>query len=139
MASDVVSGAVEDYLLANWTATPLSLENDEFKEPDPPAPWVMMEITGTLYAQESIGAFPQSANRWDEEGLIWLHVFVPSGTGGRDCRRFAKQLADLFRGTTLLSGALEFRDSRIGEGRVANDNGNFFCISVSIDWRRMEA
>lgn len=122
-----------------WQYAPIAYPNEAFSAPEPPAPWVDFEITGTLYGQQSIGAHVQSENRWDEDGQIWLHVMVPVGTGGAAARGAAKTLANIFRGLTLLSGGLEFLDAQIGLGEPGDDNGNYFRISVSIDWRRMDA
>ncbi len=144
MASDVVFDAIKTYLTDNWSSSPLQWENEvAINTNDPvtgtPAPWVMPEMTGTLYGQESIGAETQATNRWDEEGQLWLHVFVPVGTGGHTARHLAKSLADLFRGTTLLSGNLEFLDAQIGMGEPGSEDGTWFRVSLKIDWRHIEA
>jgi uncharacterized membrane protein len=139
MASDAVYGAIKDYLVANWTSTPISFENENFVQPDPPAPWIAVFLSGVVYGQQTIGTNNQAANRWDEEGILWLFVMVPVGTGSLDARRCAKQLADLFRGVTLLSGSLEFRDAFIGQGELAVEVGNWFKLPVDIEWRRIDA
>lgn len=140
MASDAVYEAVKDYLTAQWSATPIKWENDTFQKPQPPAPWIAVEMTGTLYAQQSIGAGDeQTENRWDEDGILWLLIYVPTGSGSVTARRYAKQLADLFRGTLLLNDDLEFMDASIGAGEPGDDDGAYYMIQVSIDWRRMEA
>lgn len=152
MASDVVYTAIRDYLdgvgatPAAWTDTPIQYENenpvrmDDGGNPPNPTPWIMIEMTGTLYDQESIGANTQAQNRWDEEGQLFCHVFVPSGTGGVTARHLAKQFVDLFRGTRLLPDqTLEFMAASIGMGEIGDDAGNWFRVSVDIHWRRMEA
>lgn len=144
MASSVVFDAIKTYLTDNWLTSPAQWENEtpiDTNSPTTglPAPWVMVEMTGTLYGQVSIGAATQATNRWDEEGQLWLHVFVPTGTGGHTARLHAKQLADLFRGTTLSGGSLDFGDARIGMGEAGDEDGAWFRISVSIDWRYIEA
>jgi hypothetical protein len=151
MASGAVSGAIENYLVANWTATLLVLENKSAAEdgtpagipvpPNTPAPMVQVSFTGRAYGQASIGASVQSENRWDEEGVLLLDVMVPIGSGSTEARTYAKSLCDLFRGlTTLLGGNLEFQDATIGEGTKSDKyEGNYFSIPVDIDWRRVEA
>jgi len=152
MASDVVYTAIRQYLDGvnatppAWSVTPIQYENekpvrtDDGNNPPTATPWLMIEMTGTLYSQESIGANTQAQNRWDEEGQLFGHVFVPSGTGGVTARQLAKQFADLFRGTRLLPDqSLEFMDASIGIGAIGEDTGNWFRISVDIRWRRMEA
>lgn len=145
MSSDTVYDAIRAYLTAQWTATPIRFENevaDASNNPLPPSTptsWIAMAISGTAYGQQSIGAAEQTDNRWDEEGILWLYVMVPSGTGASLARQHAKALADLFRGTTLLSGSLEFMDAYIGRGAPSTENGNWWEIAVDIEWRRMDA
>jgi hypothetical protein len=138
--TDPVTDAIEAYVKNAFDAYPICWENDNtFRQPEPPAPWVKFEIAGTLYAQETIGAGDQADNRWDEEGTIWWHVMVPAGTRGSRARGIAKTLANLFRGKTLLSGSLEFLEAQVGTGEPGNETGSYWRVSVSIDWRRMDA
>jgi hypothetical protein len=146
MASGAVSAAIEDFLIANWTATLLSLENDQKATdgttlpPSPPVPFVEVSFTGRTYGQESIGAPTQATNRWDEDGLVFFDVLVEINTGSRTARTYAKSLCDLFRGLTLLNGNLEFLDASIGEGNRSDKYaGNYFVIPVDIEWRRVQA
>lgn len=143
MASGTVYSAIEAYLLENWTTTPLVFENQTSMNdgsPVPPAsgPWVEVEMTGTVYGQQSIGMSDQADNRWDEEGMLFLNVNVPSGTGSGTARTYAKSLADLFRGRTLLSGSLEFMDAFIGHGQASEREGNWWLLPVDIEWRRID-
>jgi len=139
MASDTVYGVIRTYLAGHWASTPIAWENEAFEPPTPLAPWVAVEVTGTAYAQQSIGADSQAGNRWDETGTLFMNVFVPSGTGSSTARRHCKALADLFRGARLLGDDLEFMDASIGLGEVGDEEGTTYRISVSVDWRHMEA
>lgn len=144
MASGAVYSAIEDYLKANWTTTRIAFENkSEFEDgtpiPPPDGYWLEVEMTGTVYGQQSIGAGVQAQNRWDEEGILFLNVYAPSGVGSQAARTYAKSLADLFRGTTLLSGSLEFMDAYIGKGQPGEREGNWYLVPIDIDWRRIDA
>lgn len=146
MASGAVSAAIEDFLIANWTTTPLLFENMNTAEdgaalPQPdPAPFVELSFTGRTYGQQSLGASLQKDNRWDEDGLMFFDVLVPRGKGSRDARTYAKALCDLFRGLRLLNDSLEFLDASIGEGSNSDRYaGNYFIIPVDVAWRRIEA
>lgn len=150
MADDGVYDAIKTYLETGATVAiladsetgvvpPFKFENESFDQPDPPAPWIAMALTGVLYGQESIGASRQADNRWDEAGRVWLPVFVPVGSGASRARQLAKLLANLFRGLTLMNGDLEFMDAFIGEGEPAPEEGNWFKIPLVIEWRRVEA
>lgn len=138
MASGTVYQAVRTYLTGAWSSTGLAWENEDFDTADLGA-WVAVEMTGTSYAQQTLGAGSAAANRWDEDGLLWLHVMVKVGSGALDARNFAKALADLFRGTLLLGDSLEFGDASIGMGEAGDDDGRWWRVSVSIAWRRTAA
>lgn len=150
MAADAVYDAIKSYLetAANIAVLadpdtdavpPFRFENENFDKPDPPAPWIAVALTGVLYGQQSLGASLQADNRWDESGHLWLPVFVPTGTGSSRARQVAKLLADIFRGLTLLSNSLEFRDAFIGEGGPAAESGNWYELPLVIEWRRVDA
>ena len=137
MASAEVYSAIKAHLAASWATTPIAYENENFNKPD--GAWIMLEVAGTLYVQQTIGAGYGQENRWDEEGILYLHVLVPTGTGSVNARTYAKSLANLFRGTTLLRDNLEFMDASIGMGDLADEEGNYWRITVSVDWRFIEA
>lgn len=142
MASGAVFGAIRTFLDGTggngaWTTTPIRWENEPL---DPlPTNFIDVEMTGTLYDQMSLGASTQAANRWDEEGVLWLHVLVPINSGGQAARTYCKSLADLFRGLTLLNNSLEFKEAFIGRGQAGFEDGSYYRISVYINWRRMDA
>lgn len=139
MSDDVIYNAIKTYVTANWTTCPIAWENEDFVRPEPPGPWILFDITGTYYQQESIGDSPQAHNRWDEEGVMFFHVFVPKGTGSALARQYAKAVANLFRGTLLLSDSLEFMMASIGESASADDMSVYWRISMSIEWRRIDS
>lgn len=141
MATDYVYDAVRAYFEQTWTATGLDRLYWE-NETQPPGsdPILAIEMHGSYYGQESIGEDVQAANRWDEEGVIWVHCLVPQGTGAQLSRRLARQVAEMFRGALLLSDSLEFRDASIGAGdSLDRMEGNWWGVTVTIDWRRMDA
>lgn len=135
MADDVIYGAIKDYVSGSFTRAPIAWENESFTRPSDGSPWLIFEITGSLYAQTSIGESPQGVNRYDQEGVMFFHVLVLKGTGSATARQIAKQIADLFRGTQLLDDNLEFVNMTIGEGQPSDESGTHYRISVSIDWR----
>jgi hypothetical protein len=148
MAADAVYDAIKTYLTANQSsltdpdtsdAVTIRFENESFDLPNPPKPFVSVALTSSVYGQQTIGASLQAQNRWDERGHLWLAVFAQTGSGVSRARHLAKQLADLFRGTTLLSGSLEFMDSFIGEGEPGAEDGNWYKLPLAIEWRRMDA
>jgi hypothetical protein len=142
MASGAVFDAIRTYLDGTggngaWQTTPIRWEN----EPLSPLPdsFIDVEMTGTMYGQQSFGAIHQENNRWDEEGVLWLHVLTKINAGGSTARTYAKSLADLFRGRTLLNDSIEFRDAFIGRGQSGHEDGMYYRISIYQEWRRMDA
>ncbi|WP_454629532.1 phage tail terminator-like protein [Bradyrhizobium cenepequi] len=125
----------------DFSLAPLVYENDGDGPPSGEVSnWVLVVLTSALYGQQSIGAGEdQAGNRWDEDGALWFHVFTPRGTGSREARRIAKGLANMFRGATMLNGRLEFMDADMGAGDPGAENANYYLISVSIDWRVIDA
>ena len=134
-------GKPENGGIWDFSVAPLVYENSADGAPvGVPAPWIAVILDSELYGQQSIGGGKDAGdNRWDEDGTLWFHVFVPRGTGAREARRIAKGLANLFRGETLLDGAIEFGDANLGAGDPGVKNGNYYLLSVSLDWRYVDA
>jgi hypothetical protein len=139
MASPEVYDAIRAKLTADYSATPLRFENEDAQQPQVGSgAWCLCEFASTTYRQESIGAGAQRLNRFDEEGSFFINVMVPLGSGVREAFGYAYILADLFRGLTLMGGALEFEDVMVGYGGP-DDNGNWYGVTVSIGWRLMNS
>lgn len=134
--SDDVLAAIRAHLTAEWSETPINWPNEASTKA---APWLAVSIARNLYSQESIGAGVQSDNRFDEEGQLLLDLAAPTGTGASKIGGAAKALAEIFKGLTLMSDRLEFGDARIGIGQPADEDGNFYVLPVSIDWRLTNA
>jgi hypothetical protein len=142
MASAAVYDAIKAHIQSNYTGSAVTFENEDFTPPKTSGvaePWCMVEITGTMYGQQSIGEDDQADNRWDEEGTLWLHFFARTGTGSHDLRIAMMQMVNLFRGTTLLDGNLEFLDASVGLGEPGDDDGVYWRVTVTIDWRYWDA
>ncbi|MGY3482225.1 hypothetical protein ACVW1C_000108 [Bradyrhizobium sp. USDA 4011] len=151
---DEVFDAIRDYLgyvdvdtnapvIGNWdfSVAPLVYENEGDGSPSGEIKsWVLVILNSQLYGQQSIGGgIDAGDNRWDEDGTIWFHVFTPRGIGSREARRIAKGLANMFRGKTMLNDRLEFLDADMGAGDPGAENANYYLMSVSIEWRLIEA
>lgn len=137
MSSDVVFSAVQTFLNANFTTAPLTYENDPpFQMPDPPAPWVLVEIYGSTFNQISMGSgIPKLDNKWREEGAVLAHVMVPVNSGSLVARQIATTLAGLFQGLSL-SPDIRFADLSIGAGMIQSEDGNWWPLSVQASWAR---
>lgn len=136
MSSPAAFTALTDYVKANWTTTPVVLENEDWplNEGDPAA-FVYVEVFGNLYAQASVG--DPGHNLWREDGTMQLHVFVPNSTGTLVARQHAYDLAQLFKETSV--AGIVFEDLSLGAGEPGRQDGNYFPFSLSVDWRRDES
>lgn len=130
MATDTVFSAVETFLHANWTSPQLVFENERFPPPASKTPFVHVEMASNLWDQASIGSGDPTKNRRDEEGTIWFHVMVPTGTGSSTARASATQLLNLFWGRTLI-GTLTFRRAAIGDGQ---ERGGYWAITATLEF-----
>lgn len=133
MTTATAYNAIRAHLVSSWTATPLAWDNETFDTPEDAA-FVMVQMTGDLWDQQSIGAGDRLQNRWEEEGELLLSVIVPAGTGTATARQHAEALANIFRGLQL--GDIEFRDISIGLGVAAEDRGPWWLLPIRINWIR---
>jgi hypothetical protein len=110
-----------------WTACPVSYQNEDFATPYG-SPWVYAEI---LPIECSGSNFNTSGLRVGSGlGLVALHVFVPTGTGIGDALYLADQLAALLRFRTLSTG-VETGAASVAGGATSDDEGNWFRTSVT--------
>lgn len=134
MSSLVTYDTIEQYITAQWTTTPLVFENFNTDLPDDPAHFVLVEIFGDTFDQESIGAEPRTGNLFREWGQLYLNVMTRNGIGTRLARQYATSLVDLFQGLDI--GTLTFLRASIGAGEPGKNDGNYYRMTATIDWRR---
>lgn len=134
---DAVQAHVDPIHGGSWTRTPIAWPNETPSRADN-EPWIAIDFTAAFYAQQTIGAGEVGENRWDEEGVLWGHVFVQLNSGARECFSIGKAFADLFRGALLMNGQLEFLEANLGAGEPADDDGIWYRMSVSIEYRAFE-
>lgn len=136
MSSITAFSTIKTYLDANWSSTPLYYPNDDTTPPEPPSAFVFVEMTGIMYDKASLGA--PNSNLYRENGLLWLHCMVPSGSGSETARTHLSGLADLFKDKSLptADGEIRFRAAVIGYGSPGDDEGNYWRLSMNIEWER---
>lgn len=127
--------AVRARIEAGGLGVPIAWPNEPIAEPDPvadpPPAWIVVEMSGALTSQIEIGA--PGSNTFQEDGMIWGHVMVPTGTGSLAARQLAKRFANLFRGASF--GDVTCTDASIGMGEAGDETGNWWRLSVSVDYR----
>lgn len=133
--------AIRARLVAGWTTTRISFQNEQPAAPWPPltannelAPWVDLEIVGT--GSELIGASGKAGNRlWHYYGRIIVHVFVPVGSADADASAYALQIGELFRAAEFYNEtpgfAVRTLAPEIDDGDSGDDDGNWFRVTMS--------
>jgi len=101
--------------------------NEAFHQPNGET-WIAVDMSGGLSEPLELGG-----GVWQERGRLWMHCFAPTGTGTADLRALAKAAADLFRG--LPSGPVVYESAEIGMGEPGDDDGRYWRISVSVEYR----
>jgi hypothetical protein len=127
---DIVHGIFTD----QWTATPIYFENEYRDLEATPDHFVFVECYGNFWEQESIGASPNTSNRWREEGQIDAHVLTPRGMGSAQARGYAEAICEIFRGQEIQG--IRFRDMSIGSSQNGDDDGNYWRMTATIEWQR---
>lgn len=132
--------AIRSRLEANWTATPITFQNENQDPPSGDA-WINLEVVGTGSGIMTTGKAGDRA--WAYDGLIHAHVFVPFGWGAAPAFEHAVALGEIFR-------AAKFYDETAGHcvrtlspmvdgGGSGDDDGNWFRVTMSIEftyWHR---
>lgn len=72
------------------------------------------------------------AGIWLEEGTLYVHVLIAAGRGSLRPRVLAKHVVGLFRG--LPAGPMLYRRASIGAGHRPEKDGEWWCLTASIDW-----
>ena len=145
--------AVRQHLEDGWTTTRLTFQNETPAAPWPPTggvdpdfpdlvPWVHLEIT-TLPGGGIRGAGKPGSQVFVTNGFIYVHVFVPTGTGDEVATDYAAQIGELFRNRKVYDAGdgcyLRTWAPRVDEGGPATtqadldwaNTGNWFRVTMS--------
>jgi hypothetical protein len=129
MSSPEVWADARARLEAGGLSVPFAWPNEAFTNPEPPAPWLLVEISGDLSAPLELGR----DGVWQEDGAILVHVMVPTGTGVTDGLALRKAVANLFRG--LPPGPVTYHGATFDPGGPGDDTGVYHRLSLSIRYR----
>ena len=100
MTLQLERSAIETYLAANWSATPIGYDGQAF---DPVVNSVRLTIKSGAVMQGSIGRI---ANRIDNIGLVTLTIYTEGGKGSAAWRGYAETIMGLFFEKTLTSAGI---------------------------------
>lgn len=90
--------AIEAYIAANWVATPIGYDRQEFT---PVAPSIRLTIQSGEAFQRSF-AKPGS-NRVEHVGVLQINIFVDGGEGSQEFRGYVETLQGLLKNKKLAS------------------------------------
>jgi hypothetical protein len=147
--------AIAQRLIDNWAVTPITRQNKIPDDPWPPtepnpdapdfpqlAPWVHLEIF-TLPGGGIYGAGTPGKQIWQTDGFIYVHVFVPSGTGDELATQYAATIGEIFRAKVFYENGdgcyVRTWAPRVDEGGPATtstdiewaNTGNWFRVTMS--------
>lgn len=118
--------------LANLVpADHISWPNERFVTPDPNGEsplWIIVEAAANLAEPIELGG-----GVWQETGSVWIHAVAPSGAGVTGLRQLTKLAANAFRG--LPPGPVTYTGADIGMGEAGDEDGNWYIVSVRIEYR----
>lgn len=118
--------------LAKTPVTGISWPNETFQEPDPTvltSSWIAVEIASENYEVMDLGA-----GHWAEEGSIYVHIFVISGTGIALQTQIETFVASAFANPVQPTTVLVYRKIDLGMGVSSPDGGNWYNSTVIINY-----
>lgn len=143
--------AAKAALVAGWATTTIAYQNEV---PDPwppvggdgwPAAFVYFEMA-TMAGQTLRGVGVPGDQLSQTNGFIYVHVFVPDGTGEATATQYAETIGEMFRSKKLYEADgcyLRTWVPRVDEGGAAGDNseiagvnaGNYFRVTMSVPFQ----
>lgn len=127
MSSPAPFNDARSLIIAANLGVPIAWPNEVFDKPEPVAPWIHVEMTSDVMAPIEL-----SGGVWQEEGTLYIDVFVPTGTGTDAARTLAKNASNIFR---AVSGPVVYLGGSIGNGSVSENDGMWWLITVTVRWR----
>lgn len=136
--------AIRARLVAGWTTTRITYQNEQPAAPWPPVdgndgllPWVNLEVVGT--GSEIVGQGTPGNHAWRYDGLIYVHVFVPVGAGETLAGQYADQIGEIFRNARFYDDVqdgcyVRSWSPRQDGGGSGDDDGNWFRVTCTVDF-----
>jgi len=129
MASKATEDAIESYLTANWTNSPILTENAEGETPADGSPYIVLQFPAA-----NVRRLPISNRHYQVEGGFRIVINVQRGSGTATIREWGEDLATLFRdqnvnGVKCVTASEPFTDEE-------SDQGNYFQGAMVIEYTR---
>jgi len=116
----IVDGAAQIGLPVAWP-------NEPFREPEPPAPFLAVEVMGDGAEPYELGG-----GVWVEDGTVGVAVVVPTGVGISEGLALRKQVTSWFRGLPPRS---VLYDRFILDPGGMDEDGNWFRLGLRVAYR----
>jgi hypothetical protein len=130
MSSPEVFTTVRDLIEQNFDLCPVVFPNEE-SATDSSMPWVYVDVSGSLTRRIELGI-----GATEEVGVIWLHIFVPVGTGTLEARTISKTLSRLF--ISARDSPVTFGDQSAAQGQKGDDDGMFWLQTMTVNYSYQE-
>jgi hypothetical protein len=108
---------------------PLAFPNEGFQRDANGAAFLLVEITWAGGVGVTIGAPGHNLARRD--GQIWLHAFVPIGTGQQQAMKIAGEAAKIFEDRDI-GGGIICEAMAPGGGESNTDDGMYYGMSTNV-------
>jgi len=113
------------YFSDNWSSTPISWPNVEFKPPEPPAPFVKYNIQDAASSKLEVGRSGMS----EYPGVLFFGINIPAGSGRNLIKKYQDDLRELFEYENIgIVSVREFQPATVGrsdDGIWWQENANF--------------
>lgn len=130
MARQAVCDAVETYLTSNWSKATIYGENAEGSTPEDGTPFVVVQYPFVTARQITVGV--PGDNLWRDDGAFRVVVHVERGSGTKQGRQWADEIAALFRGKDLVALRTWAPTAPVTDDR--NASATYYVLSFSVPY-----
>lgn len=136
MASPEVWADAQARVAAVATALGLTVNypNAETQEPELGDDGVLPSFLAIEIEADGAAPYELGNSIWLEDGRLWVHVLIPTGSGITDGLAIRKAVANAFRATPN-SGAILWDAFSFPPGGRDESSGNWFRLSLGISYR----
>lgn len=114
-----------------WSSVPIYYRNERFELPDEPTPFIVIEVL-TYY--EKLAAFGggRGANEWEDQGSIFVRVFVPVDQGEETAMAIRDAISTIFRGQRFDNVSCFGVVPAGGDSKA--DDGNYYEVAAVVEF-----
>jgi hypothetical protein len=129
LASKALEDAIDAYLAANWTTTPIFTENEQGEIPADAGAFIILQ-----FPVANVERVSPAARLYREGGAFRIVINVPRGAGTSLIRQYGSDLADIFRDVRV--GDVDCRAAGEPFTDDESDRGLYFTGSLTVPFDR---